>query len=129
MIPVIKFKQKGGFKKTAKLLQRLGEGNFYNGLDTIAQKGVNALYDATPKDTGKTAASWDYTIRKTKEGMVLTFTNSNIVRGVNVAMIIQYGHGTKQGIYIEGIDYINPALKPIFQEIGNKVWKEVTQDA
>lgn len=107
----------------------MGEGDFYKGLDSIAQKGVKALEDATPKDTGKTASSWDYVIKKSKVGASLTFRNSNVKDGANVALLIQYGHGTPQGIYIEGMDYINPALKPIFEELGGRVWKEVTGNA
>ena len=126
---MIKFKQTGKFRKTANFLKKLGDGNFYDGIGVIAEKGVTALQEATPVDTGKTAASWSYTIKRTKETVTINFKNSNVNEGVNVAMLIQYGHGTPQGIYIEGIDYINPALKPIFEEMGNKVWKEVTHCA
>lgn len=126
---MIKFKQTGGFKKTAKLLKRLGDGNFYDGIDAIAEKGIAALQEATPKRTGKTAASWSYSITRTKDTTTLNFNNSNISKGANVALLIQYGHGTPQGLYVEGVDYINPALKPIFEELGKSVWKEVTKDA
>lgn len=126
---MLQFKQTGGFKKTAKLLAKLGEGNFYKGLDAIAQRGVSDLEAATPVDTGKTASSWSYTIKKSKDGATISFNNSNINKGVNVALLIQYGHGTAQGVYIEGVDYINPALKPIFEAMGKRVWEEVTQNA
>ena len=125
--PMISFKQKGGWKKTSKFLKKLGEGDYYQGLDAIAKEGVEALSEATPKATGKTAASWSYTIKRTKDKTYIYWSNSNVVDGVNVAMLIQNGHGTKEGVYIEGIDYINPAIKPIFDEISEKIWKEVEE--
>lgn len=126
---MIKFKQKGGWNKTTRMLEKLGSGDYYTGLETIAMEGVRALSDATPKDTGKTAASWSYSIKKTKDNLSISWNNSNVNKRVNVALLIQYGHGTPQGIYIEGTDYINPALKPIFDALGKKVWEEVTKDA
>ena len=127
--PMISFKQKGGWTKTSKFLKKLGEGDYYQGLDAIAKEGVEALSEATPKATGKTAASWSYTIKRTKDKTYIYWSNSNVVDGVNVAMLIQNGHGTKEGVYIEGIDYINPALSPIFEALGKRVWEEVTRDA
>ena len=126
---MIKFTQKGNFRKTSSFLKRLGNGDYYQGLDIIAQQGVEALMEATPRDTGKTAESWSYSIVKTKDKVSITWNNSNINDGVSVAALIQYGHGTPQGVYIEGIDYINPALKPIFEKLGSRVWEEVTRDA
>lgn len=95
-------------------------------LKKYGEQGVKALSEATPKDTGKTAASWSYKISNTSKGFKLDWTNSNTNQGVNIALIIQYGHGTSTGAYVQGRDYINPALKPIFDEIANAVWKEVT---
>lgn len=126
---MIRFKQKGNWNKTTKLLKKLGNGDYYSGIEIIAQEGVRALMEATPKDTGKTAASWSYSIKRTKEQVSISWNNSNINKGVNIAMLIQYGHATPQGIYIQGIDYINPALKPIFDALGKRVWEEVTSDA
>lgn len=99
------------------------------GLHELAKRGVEALQDATPKDTGKTAESWDYKIDATDKGITIVWTNSNVNDGANIAMLIQYGHGTGSGAYIEGVDYINPALKPIFQEIADNAWVEVTGNA
>lgn len=126
---MLTFKQTGRLKKTERLLLKLGKGDFFNGLDAIAKRGVEALREATPVKTGKTAESWSYTIEKTKDKVSISFNNSNINKGANVAILIQYGHATPQGYYIEGIDYINPALRPIFQDMGNRVWKEVTENA
>ena len=126
---MISFKQKGGWTKTSKFLKKLGDGDYYRGLDAIAQEGVIALSQATPRATGKTAESWSYTIKRTKGKVYIFWNNSNVVDGANVAMLIQYGHGTKEGVYISGRDYINPALRPVFNALGKRVWEEVTRDA
>lgn len=84
-------------------------------------EGVEALRSATPKDSGATADGWSYTI----ENWGIGFNNSNIQNGYSVAILIQYGHATKSGSYVEGIDYINPALRPIFDKIAEECWKEV----
>lgn len=126
---MIRFKQKGGFKKTIRFLKRAGNGDYLTGLNRFGEEGVRALAEATPVDSGKTALSWSYSINKDKQGLRLTWNNSNVNKGVNVAILIQYGHGMPNGYYVEGIDYINPALKPIFEKIGKRVWEEVTQDA
>ena len=91
------------------------------------QRGVNALAAATPKDTGLTAASWYYEVERTDNDLAIYWKNSNTNNGVNIAVILQYGHGTNGGGYVRGIDYINPALRPIFEEIANDVWEEVTE--
>lgn len=124
---MITFKHKGNFNKTEKFLKRAKAGEFYKSLDKYAQKGVQALQAATPVDTGKTADSWDYEIEITKESATITWTNSNVNDGVNIAVLIQYGHGTRNGGYVKGRDFINPAMQPVFDEIVDKVWKEVTQ--
>lgn len=126
---MIRFKQKGGFKKTVRFLKRAGNGDYLAGLNRFGEEGVRALAEATPVDSGKTALSWSYSINKDKQGLRLTWNNSNVNKGANVAILIQYGHGMPNGYYVEGIDYINPALKPIFEKIGKRVWEEVTQDA
>lgn len=126
---MIKFKHKGDFRKTENFFKRIGEGDYFKGLEYYGEAGLSALYEATPKDTGKTAESWTYSIETTKDGLVLSWNNKNVVDGVNIAIIIQNGHATSSGYYVQGIDYINPALKPIFDLIGKKVWMEVTKDA
>lgn len=110
-------------------MKAIGDGDYKNGLNGIGELGVKALEEATPKDTGLTASSWKYSIKKTKKDIIISWYNTNIQNGVNIAAIIQYGHGTSSGIYIEGIDYINPALEPIFGKMVERCWKEVTRDA
>ena len=89
---MIKFKSKGGFKNTEQFFKKIGGGDYLKGLEYFGEAGVSALRDATPKDTGKTANSWSYSIDKTKTGVTINWNNSNINDGVNIAMIIQYGH-------------------------------------
>lgn len=126
---MIKVKQKGDFKKTEKFFKKVGKGDIFKGLEEFGKKGVEALEKATPKDTGKTASSWSYFIDKTKKGISLSWDNSNVNDGAHVAILIQYGHAMPSGYFVEGIDYINPALKPIFDKIGEQVWMEVTNNA
>lgn len=116
---------KGDFSKTEKFLNRMKEVVKASDLDKYGKLGVQALREATPKDTGKTADSWDYEIRHKNGRSSIVWTNSNIQNGVPIAVIIQYGHGTGWGKYVKGIDYINPAMKPVFDEIADKIWKEV----
>ena len=123
---VISFNHKGNFQKTDKFLKKMKTGDYFRSLEKFAQEGVNALASATPIDSGKTAASWDYTISRSKGSVSITWTNSNINDGVNIAVIIQYGHGTRNGGYVQGRDYINPAIRPVFDKIAENVWKEVT---
>ena len=119
-------KQKGDFSKVNSYFQKLLSIPKLSILDNYGRLGVSRLSAATPVDTGKTANSWSYGVERTKEGASLIFYNSHINLGANVAVLIQYGHGTKQGAWVEGIDYINPALRPIFEEIAKDIWKEVT---
>lgn len=123
---VITFHHKGNFQKTDNFLKKAKRGDYFRSLEKFAQEGVNALASATPIDSGKTAASWDYTISRSKGSVSITWTNSNINDGVNIAVIIQYGHGTRNGGYVQGRDYINPAIRPVFDKIAENVWKEVT---
>ena len=97
-------------------------------LDKYGKKGVTALAEATPKDTGKTSESWDYRIEETNTGYRIVWTNSNINNGVMIAMLLQYGHGTGTGGLVEGIDYINPAIRSIFKDMADEAWKEVTSN-
>ena len=100
--------------------------DLYSGLTGLAQRGVAALQASTPKESGLTAASWDYEIETKGDITKITWINTHTVDGVNIAIILQYGHGTGTGGYVSGRDYINPAIKPIFDEISDEVWKKVT---
>lgn len=119
-------KQKGDFSKTEKFLNTISKKLYYRNLQKYAEQGVAALASATPVDSGTTANSWDYEIRQTKNSVSIYWTNSNVNKGVPIAVIIQYGHGTRNGGYVQGRDYINPAMRPIFDKIAENVWKEVT---
>lgn len=123
---MITFSVSGSTGKTDAFLRKIQSGDLYSGLEAIAQRGVSALQAATPKDSGLTAASWSYEIEKTSEKTTITWINTNTINGVNVAIILQYGHGTGTGGYVAGRDYINAAIQPIFDEIANDVWKKVT---
>lgn len=125
MSKVIIFRQKGDWKKTRKFLKRCSDLDLDDVLNLYGQEGVDALAKATPKGTGKTAASWSYEVTKGRESIVITWKNSNIVDGVPIAVILQYGHGTRNGGYVEGVDYINPAMRPVFERIVARAWGEV----
>lgn len=125
MPKIIVFRQKGKFKKTNAFLKHTGRLKLDEMLAEYGRKGVAALAEATPKATGKTAASWSYKVTKSAESIVITWSNANIVDGVPIAVILQYGHGTRNGGYVEGIDYINPAMRPIFDEIARNAWEKV----
>lgn len=111
---------------TDKLLERLMRSDFSSILDQFGQKAVNALSAATPKDSGKTASSWSYKKVKVESGEALEFYNSNVNDGVNIAVILQLGHGTGTGGYVAGIDYINPAVASVFNEIVDAILKEIS---
>lgn len=127
MSRVIEMRQSGDFKKNMTFLTNLRKKSIRPILEKYGQKGVEALAEATPKATGKTAASWSYEIKMEKTGAVLSWKNANIVDGVPIAVILQYGHGTRNGGYVQGVDYINPAMKPVFDAIRDELWKEVTK--
>ena len=124
---MISFRQKGDFSNTKRYLERVKSAARLSILDKYGRKGVAALASATPTETGKTASSWFYEISHNKGSATITFSNSNINKGVPIAIILQYGHGTGTGGWVEGRDYINPAVQPIFDEIANEAWKEVTK--
>ena len=126
MIRLISFHQKGNFKKLTRFLERAKESVNLGILNKYGREGVRALSDATPLDSGKTASSWDYKIENQNGIARIIFTNSNINDGVPIAIILQYGHGTGTGGWVEGRDYINPAVRPVFDKLANDVWKEVT---
>lgn len=123
---MISFTTKGDFRHLEKLLKNCSNGNVYQGLEQYAQKGVEALASATPIDSGKTAESWSYEIHRSGKQIEIVWTNNNINDGVNIAVILQYGHGTRNGGYVVGRDYINPAMRPVFDEIAEAAWKEAT---
>ncbi len=125
---MIEFRTKGSFNKTLSFLQRSRKMDFKN-LDKFGLEGVKALKEATPKDTGLTADSWYYEIVKENSSIIIRWLNSNVVDNwCNIAIILQYGHATGTGGYVEGIDYINPALCPIFDKMAKNAWEEVTKD-
>lgn len=124
---MINFTVTGDTRRTQEFLRKMqSPAELYSGIDAIAQRGVEALRAATPVDSGLTAASWGYEIEHENGGVTISWTNSNNVNGVNVAVILQYGHGTGTGGYVAGRDYINAAIKPIFDEIADDIWKKVT---
>lgn len=123
---MIVIKQSGDFKNLEKFLKKASKMDFFQNLERYAREGVSALASSTPVDSGETAASWDYEIRTTKNEISIYWTNSNVNNGIPIAVLIQYGHGTKNGGYVLGRDYINPAIRPIFDKIAGSVWKEVT---
>ena len=126
---MIKIKQKGDFKKSEKFFKWVVKQKYLKFFNQVGEKGVEALKKATPKRTGKTSESWSYKVKDTKEGLSIIWTNSNVNKGANVAILIQFGHGTSTGAYVQGIDYINPALKPVFDAFAKDVWWEVTHNA
>ena len=123
---MVTFKHRGSFKKTKRFLNRAAEGKFLKNLDRYGVEGVAALSAATPVESGKTASSWYYEVKVSGSSFSITWNNSNVNDGVNIAVIIQYGHGTGTGGYVAGRDYINPAIRPIFDKIAENVWREVT---
>lgn len=124
---IISFKQKGDFSKLSHFLERAKEAIHVGSLDKYGEEGVAALKAATPVDTGLTADSWSYRITHTKDTSTISFLNSNIQNGVSIAIILQYGHGTRNGGWVEGRDYINPAIQPVFDKIAKDAWEEVTK--
>ena len=118
----------GDLSKTMKFLNRLQHKDYLNILSKYGQRGVEALRAATPQDTGETANSWYYEIKQDRNEATISWCNRNVNDGVVIASIIQYGHGTGWGGYVQGIDYINPAMKPIFDDLANECWKEVTKE-
>ena len=124
---MISFKHSGGFDNLERLMEKFQVYDYVYTLNSLGKKGVEALSAATPVDSSLTSKSWSYDFEKTKNSLVMRWYNSNVVNGVPIAIILQYGHGTGNGGYVQGRDYINPALKPIFDKIANDAWKEVTQ--
>lgn len=124
---MIRFKQRGDFSSLTSYFQRIKEVIKFSDLDKYGREGVVALEMYTPKDTGLTSRSWRYKIEHGNETVSISFYNTNINQGVSIAVILQYGHGTRNGGWVEGRDYINPAVRPIFDKIAEEAWKEVTK--
>ena len=124
---MITFRQEGDFSKLTSFLEKSKELFNVGILDKYGRKGVEALAAATPIDSGETANSWYYRIENKNGSAAIVFCNSHIQNGVLIAIILQYGHGTRNGGWVEGRDYINPALQPIFDELAKEAWKEATK--
>jgi hypothetical protein len=124
---MISFRQKGDFSKLDRFLERAKEAARLSILDKYGREGVDALSSATPVDSGETANSWFYEIKHDNGSATIAFCNSHINKGVPIAIILQYGHGTGTGGWVEGRDYINPAIQPVFDKIVDSAWKEVTK--
>ena len=124
---MITIKHRGSFKKAEKFLKEMSKKDYMRTLRAYGERGVEALRQATPRDSGITAESWSYQIQEEGNGYVIYWMNSSTNKGENIALLIQYGHGTGWGAYVKGIDYVNPALKPVFDQMLNDIWEEVQQ--
>lgn len=122
---VIVIKSKGKLTKTFKFLKKDRRELLKRILDKYGMRGVEALRASTPKDTGHTANSWNYSVDITPFSASVNWYNTNENKGISIALLLQYGHGTKNGGYVEGVDYINPSLKPVFEAISDSAWEEV----
>jgi len=122
---MVVFKHKGDFKKTTRFFGKVIKRDYLQDLDRFGREGVAALSAATPVDSGKTAESWGYEIHSSGGSVSIYWTNSNVNDGVPIAVILQYGHGTRNGGYVQGRDYINPAMRPVFDAIAESAWKEL----
>lgn len=123
---LVVMKQSGSLKNFEGFLYKNRKRRLYQLLNEYGKQGVELLRDATPVDTGKTATGWDYEIEVNSQGISLYWVNNNVNEGVPIAILIQYGHATRSGSYVQGIDYINPALRPLFESMATKLWKEVS---
>ena len=125
---MISFTSRGDWSRTDRWLSRLAKGDFYKRVEAEAQRGVDALAASTPQDSGKTAMGWDYTITQSGSALEIEWVNNNVNQGIPIAVLIQYGHGTGTGGYVRGRDFINPAMRPIFDSSAENVWREVVSD-
>ena len=123
---LVVMKQSGSLKNFEGFLYKNRKRRIYQLLNEYGKQGVELLRDATPVDTGKTATGWDYEIEVNSQGISLYWVNNNVNEGVPIAILIQYGHATQSGSYVQGVDYINPALRPLFESMATKLWKEVS---
>jgi hypothetical protein len=123
---MIRITSSGSFKNTEAFLNRVSRGDIYRSIVAGAEAGVRALADATPLDSGLASDSWDYEIERSGKAVTIKWTNNDVENGFPVAIMLQLGYGTGTGGYVQGRDYINPAMKPIFDKIADDVWKAVT---
>lgn len=124
---MITIESQGDWKLTRNWFDRMTKLDLSLIMNQFGKEGVSALKSATPSRSGETAASWNYEVTRTGNSWQITWTNSHVNNGVNIAVILQYGHGTRNGGYVVGRDYINPAIRPVFDKIAKKAWKEVTK--
>lgn len=124
---MITVRHKGNFNNFERFCNRVMNRNYLNILSEYADRGVKALQEATPVESGETASAWGYEIEDNNGVTTIYFTNSEEDNGVSVAVLLIYGHGTRNGGYVEGIDFVNPALRPIFRELADSIWREVTE--
>ena len=126
----IKLSSKGdfSFSKTFNFFNRIKKKEYLKVLNRYGEIGVQALSDATPRDTGTTASSWSYDVHYSSEKATITWSNSNVNKGIPIVILIQYGHGTRNGGYVQGRDFINPAMRPVFDQIAEQAWLEVTKE-
>ena len=123
---MIKIKHSGSFSKTERFFNKAIRRDYLNVIEKYAELGLAVLREATPMDTGKTAASWNYIIEEKEKGKVtVAYTNSNLNDGISVVLLLMYGHGTQDGGYVQGEDFVHPAILPVFRELVKKIWKEV----
>jgi hypothetical protein len=123
---LVSFTVSGSTQRTESFLKKMASGNLYSSLDSLAQQGVSALISGTPVDSGLAAESWSYEVERSGSSVTIKWLNNDIENGFPVAIMLQYGHGTGTGGYVAGQDYINPAMKPVFDRIADQVWKAVT---
>lgn len=123
---MIRFTHRGTFNRVERFFNRLAKLNYLNILDKYGQEGVRALSASTPVDSGETANSWTYEISHSQNATTISWLNTNVHQNVNIAIILQYGHGTGTGGFVQGRDYINPAMRPVFDKLADEAWKEVT---
>ena len=123
---VITITHKGNFEKTSRFLNKFQDKRYLRILEEYGQKGVEALSAATPVDTGETARSWSYVVRKTRNGYEISWSNDRQNKGISIVILNQYGHATRNGGWVEGRDFINPAMRPIFDRFADEMWKEMS---
>jgi len=122
----IRFTHRGSFSNTEKFLKKFSDKDYRSMLSRYGQTGVLALQEKTPVDSGETRSSWEYKIEKTSYGYSLSWYNTVMAGTTPLVILLHYGHGTRGGTYVPGVDFINPAMKPVLEEISNDIWKEVT---
>lgn len=123
---MLSFRTSGSFNKTETFLKKMSKGDIFRVLERFGREGVAALRSATPSESGATAAMWSYEVTKTRDSFAINFTNSHLVGGTPLVILLQFGHGTGTGGYVRGRDFINPAVRPVFDKMAAEAWKAVT---